>query len=75
MHAFDDRWNNKTLEYNLNEHNWPKYWLDVAKEKYPQIDSLEKVHEILTPTDIYQLQEHLQKSCDRPEFRECSKPT
>ena len=68
MYAFDDRWHNQTLEYNLEKHDWPAYWLSVARELFPQITSLEKVHEVLTPTDIYQLQGHLQKSCDRPEF-------
>ena len=56
----DPRWDNQTLNYDLSKHNWPEYWLGVAKQKFPQITSLETVHEILTPQEISVLGKHCQ---------------
>lgn len=67
--TLDSRWDNQTLNYDLQKHNWPEFWLNVAKEKFPQITSLETVHEVLTADEIYQLGQHCQKACDRPEFQ------
>lgn len=64
----DPRWDNKTLEYDLAKHNWPEYWLGVAKQKFPQITSLETVHEVLTTQEISELGKHCQDSCKRSEF-------
>ena len=64
----DPRWDNKTLNYDLAKHNWPEYWLGVAKQKFPQITSLETVHEVLTPQEISELGKHCQRACDTPEF-------
>lgn len=62
------KWDNKTVNYDLQEHNWPKYWLEKAKDIFPQIKSLEKVHEVLTPSQIVQLSSQLQKLCSTEEF-------
>lgn len=64
----DPRWDNQTLNYDLSKHNWPEYWLGVAKQKFPQITSLETVHEVLTPQEISELGKHCQRACDTPEF-------
>lgn len=61
-------WENKTVNYNLQEHNWPKYWLDVARDKFSNIESLETVHLSLTPTQIVELGKHLQTVTGSEEF-------
>ena len=43
-------WDNKTVNYNLQEHNWPDFWLEVAKERFFNIESLESVHNTLKPS-------------------------
>ena len=68
--ALDPRWDNQTLNYDLSKHNWPEFWLNVAKEKFPQIEKLETVHEILTPAQISELGRHCQSACDRVEFQD-----
>lgn len=64
----DSRWDNQTLNYNLAKHNWPEYWLRVAKEKFSQIESLETIHNVLSPTEIAELGRHCQAQCDTEEF-------
>ena len=68
MHYYDPKWNNQTLTYDLDKHDWPTFWLGVAKEKFPEIESLETVHKILTPAQISELGRHLQFACGLPEF-------
>ena len=68
MHYYDPKWNNQTLTYDLDKHDWPTFWLAVAKEKFPEIESLETVHKILTPAQISELGRHLQFACGLPEF-------
>lgn len=58
----------RVVDYDLNKHNWPEYWLNVAREKFPQIDSLETVHKILTPSEISILGRHCQSFCGTDEF-------
>jgi sporadic carbohydrate cluster 2OG-Fe(II) oxygenase/sporadic carbohydrate cluster protein (TIGR04323 family) len=58
----------KTVKYDLNKHNWPEYWLRIAREKFPQIESLETVHKILTPSQINELGKHCQAACSTEEF-------
>lgn len=68
LQDLDPRWDNQTLNYDLSKHNWPEFWLRIAKEKFPQITSLETVHEILSHTEIAELGKHCQKACDSEEF-------
>ena len=65
----DPRWDNQTLNYDLEKHNWPEYWLGVAQELFPQIESLETIHKILTPQEISELGRHCQQACDTEEFQ------
>lgn len=58
----------KTVDYDLQKHNWPEYWLRIAKEKFPQIESLETVHRVLTPSEISELGKHCQSFCGTNEF-------
>jgi sporadic carbohydrate cluster protein (TIGR04323 family) len=68
LQDLDPRWDNQTLEYDLEKYNWPEFWLRVAKEKFPQITSLETVHEVLSHTEILELGQHCQQHCDSDEF-------
>lgn len=70
QNTLDSRWDNKTLNYDLEKHNWPAYWLRIAQQKFPQIEKLETVHEILTPTEISALGRHCQAACDSIEFQD-----
>jgi sporadic carbohydrate cluster protein (TIGR04323 family) len=65
----DPRWDNQTLNYDLEKHNWPEYWLRIAKQRFPEITKLETVHEILTPREISELGKHCQSNCETPEFQ------
>ena len=58
----------KTVKYDLEKHNWPEYWLRIAREKFPQIESLETVHKVLTPSEINELGKHCQSFCATDEF-------
>lgn len=58
----------KTVSYDLKKHNWPQFWLSVAREKFPQITSLETVHKVLTVPEISELGKHCQAACGRDEF-------
>lgn len=62
------KWDNQTANYNLQEHNWPDFWLNIAKEKFPYIDSLEKIHDVCTPDQIVELGSYLQKATGGEEF-------
>ena len=31
----------KIVRYDIAQHNWPEYWLRIARDKYPEIESLE----------------------------------
>lgn len=66
----DPRWDNQTLEYNLEKHNWPEFWLSVAREKFPDIVSLETVHKTLTTEQISELGSYLQKRTGDNDFIE-----
>ena len=68
LQDLDPRWDNQTLNYDLEKHNWPKFWLDVAKDKFPQIETLETVHKVLQPTEVVELGRHLQDTCGSSEF-------
>lgn len=61
-------WDNKTVNYDLQAHNWPEFWLNVAKEKFNNIESLETVHKTLKPNQIVELGKHLQKATGGEEF-------
>lgn len=68
LQDLDPRWDNQTLNYDLQKHNWPEYWLNIAKEKFPQIESLETVHNVLSTTEVVELGRYLQKNCGSQEF-------
>ena len=69
LQELDPRWDNQTLHYDLAKHNWPEYWLGIAKDKFPQITSLETVHEVLSPDQILELGKHCQMQFDTEELQ------
>jgi sporadic carbohydrate cluster 2OG-Fe(II) oxygenase/sporadic carbohydrate cluster protein (TIGR04323 family) len=70
MNSLDPRWDNQTLNYDLQRHNWPDYWLSVTRELFPQVDRLENVHQVLTVREISELANHCQRACDSAEFQD-----
>ena len=70
LQQLDPRWDNQTLDYNLEKHNWPEFWFGIAKEKFSQIESLETIHKVLSPTEIVDLGRHLQNACGSADFIE-----
>ena len=70
LQDLDPRWDNQTIEYNLEKHNWPEFWLAVAKEKFPNIESLETVHKTLDVREVSQLGSYLQERTGDADFIE-----
>ena len=44
--------NNNTLDYNISHYNWPAKVLEIIQDEYPKVNSLEYIHDILTPNEI-----------------------
>jgi len=68
LDKLQQHWDNKTLDYELEKYNFPKWAMDVIREEYPQVTELEKIHEVLSPTEIVKLQMHVQNACQRKDF-------
>jgi len=43
---------NNTLNYNLDQFNWPAKVLEIIQEHYPSVTSLEHIHKDVAPNDI-----------------------
>jgi len=65
-----EHWNNNTLEYDLEKYNWPAWALSVVQEVAPQVKELETIHEVLTPSEIVKMSQHVQNACSRKDFME-----
>lgn len=65
-----EHWNNATLDYDLEKFNWPAWALSVIQEVAPQVKELETLHEVLTPSEIVRVSQHVQNSCSRKDFME-----
>lgn len=63
-----EHWNNQTLDYDLENHNWPAWALSVVQEIAPEITQLETLHKILTPEKIVRVSQHVQNACSRLDF-------
>ena len=70
LQDLDPRWDNQTYNYDLDKHNWPEYWLNVAREKFPQVETLETVHKVLQPNEVSELGAYLQKRTGDSDFIE-----
>ena len=65
---FYPQWDNCTLNYDLTKYNFPTLVLHVVKEIFPQVDALETIHKHLTPSQVVDLCDHVQKSFGRKHF-------
>ena len=63
-----EHWDNKTLDYDLEKYNWPAWALSVIQEKFPQIKELETIHEVLQPSEIVRVSQHIHQACNRLDF-------
>lgn len=61
-------WDNCTLNYDLSRFNWPAWALSVVQEVAPQVGELETLHNVLSPTEIVRVSQHVQNACSRIEF-------
>lgn len=57
-----EHFNNNTLLYNLEKYNWPCLVLEIIKEKYNQVTTLETLHKNLTYREIADVTALVQKS-------------
>lgn len=64
---FYDQWQNDKLTYDLTKYNWPLLILDMIKEKFPQVITLETIHETVDPSQIAGLCLHVQRAFGRKE--------
>lgn len=65
---FYEAWQNDKLTYDLARYNFPALVLNVIKENFPDVESLETIHETVEPKSIVQVCNHVQKSFARVEF-------
>lgn len=70
LNNLQKHWNNATLEYDMSKYNFREWALSTIKEKFPQVQELEKIHEVLKPNEVVRLQQHVQNACSRKDFME-----
>lgn len=66
--CFDQNFDHKKISYDLEKFNLPEWALSIIKEKYPQVDSLDNLHNTLTTTEIVDASSIVQKKCESEEF-------
>lgn len=66
----NDNWENKTLNYNLNQFDWPKWVLETIQEIEPNVTDLTKIHEIISVDRIVKVQSHVQNAFGRKKYAE-----
>jgi len=66
--TYRPEWDNRTVDYPIDQFNWYDIFLKIAQEKYPHLESFEKIHLQLEQTDIPNLIFHLQKACMRDDI-------
>lgn len=70
MNNLFEAWDNKTLDYDLEAFNWPKWALERIQEIAPEVQQLETLHQALTPEKLVRVQQHVQNACSRRDFME-----
>ena len=58
-----EHWDNNTLNYDLKKFNWPAWALDVIQEIAAQVTELETMHQVLSPSEIVRVSQHVQNAC------------
>lgn len=64
----DPRWDNKELSYDVNKHNWPERFLEIAKKIKPELTKLEDIHLYFKPSDLNDLRKYFEKYTNSQEF-------
>ncbi len=64
---FYAQWQNDKLTYNIEKYNFPHLILNVIKEKFPNVLSLETIHQEVEPSQISELCLHVQRAFGRKE--------
>ena len=62
--------NGDILNYDLETHNFPAWALRRIQMHYPQVEDLEKIHEVVPLKDISKLQSWVSAGCETVEFKE-----
>mgnify|MGYP003124358071 FL=1 len=62
--------NNVTLNYDLNQFNWPKLVLEKIQSKYSDVQNLEYIHNLLSPRQIFDIASLIQNSFLEQEWAE-----
>jgi len=57
-----ENFENKTLEYNIEKYNWPKWVKDTINELYPEVTDLSSMHEVISPEQARKACDYVQKS-------------
>ena len=42
--TYRPEWDNRTVDYPIDQFNWYDIFLKIAQEKYPHLESFEKIH-------------------------------
>ena len=63
-------WDNATLDYDIVRYNFREWASQVIREKFPQVEELERIHEVLKASEVVKLQQHVQNACSRKDFME-----
>lgn len=56
------------LHYDASEFDWHTFWTLRVQEKYPEVESLEKVHHCVTPQKLDEILAYCANICRTPEF-------
>jgi len=64
----DPVWDNKKIKYDLKTYDWPRMFLDAAKEKFPNITDLTQIHQQLSVEDLPTLRRYLETFARSSEF-------
>ena len=64
----DTRWDNKSLSYDKEEHDWSEFFLESVRELKPALDKLENIHLHFKTTELITLRKHLEKLTRSKEF-------
>ena len=64
----DERFDNKTLDYNKEKHNWTEYFFEAVRELKPELPDLTLIHKYFKPTEFINLRKHLELFTNSKEF-------
>lgn len=56
------------LHFDASEFDWHTFWTLQVQEKYPEVESLEKVHHCVTPQKLDEILAYCVEICKTPEF-------